>query len=473
MRNANHQRAHQYEKNGQNPRALVSPKTLELIVGTSSSVSADNGKLGAYVGTVELSGTTTVITSQQDEWEMKRIRKKRITGAVLVALSISHAFAAATAFGQSSVKPLLTQPTEMLTISKGFRDWYGLAISGNTVVSGSANGSRGGLWAFDATSGKQKWWFRPSAPTSIYAHSLAPIDSGLAVAAFGYEDTGAFIAVSIATGKEVWRRASPAYRTGPAAYQGVFYMFASDGVLSAVDTAGKTKWSVPFGKNTSGRSTPAARDGAVYIIASLDTNDQYDRPASESFLFALDAVTGAEKWRYKHGTLEFLVTPEAIFSTTRDRSGYEYLIAVDRQTGRERWKPVDLSFVDDLNRKQVNPLQNLIEAGPYVVGSSRLGLVAFEKASGHMAWTLPCDPEGGLRPQAAAGSTLYFEGNAHGKSARWPSGTLHAMDVTSQKVIWSFRRERPEVEASWNFRDVLPIDGGLWAGAYKALVKLQ
>jgi outer membrane protein assembly factor BamB len=250
-------------------------------------------------------------------------------------------------------------------------------------------------------------------------------------------------------------------------------MFTSDGVLCAVDAAGKTKWSVPFGKNSSGRSTPAVRDGVVYIIASLDTTDQYDRPSSESFLFALDAGTGAEKWRYKHSTLEFLVTPEAIFSTTRDRSGYEHLIAFDRKTGRERFEPVNLSYVDELNRKQSNPILNLIEAGPYVVGSSRLGLMAFEKASGRVAWTMPADSDARLRPHASAGTILYFEGNLPDRSARWPSGTLHALDVTNQKVIWSYRREGPQTEASWRFNDVLPIDGGLWAGAYKALVKLQ
>ena len=52
-----------------------------------------------------------------------------------------------------------------------------------------------------------------------------------------------------------------------------------------------------------------------------------------------------------------------------------------------------------------------------------------------------------------------------------PRGTLHALDLASRAILWSF--SRPTTEANWAFGTVTPVDGGLWVSSYQALVKLQ
>lgn len=421
----------------------------------------------------------------------ERPMKHTITRHRLVACQFAAVFlAVGTAFGQAEVKPLLTQPTETVRITQGFRDWNGLSISGNTVVSGNSSGGRGGLFALDATTGKLKWHFRPSKPTAEHVMALAPIDSGLAVAAFGSQETGAFIAVSMATGKEVWRRANPA-RANPSlgltSSRGLFYMFTADGALSAVDATGTVKWSVPFGTYGSTRTTPVVRDGVVYFVGAIDTVNARGNTNSDPYLFALDAQTGAERWRHKRldgNAATVVVTRDTVYSSYATTSG-DFVMAVDRKTGQERWKPIDLTHVDDRGLKSRETIRDLIEAGPYVVASTSLGLKAFETSSGRPTWTVRADPFVDMRLRAAAGNILYFEDRsrlragyekvdpANEKAAEEKSGTLHAMDVTSQKVLWSFRRAGIAEESQWPFRDVLPVDGGLWASVYKALVKLQ
>ena len=57
------------------------------------------------------------------------------------------------------------------------------------------------------------------------------------------------------------------------------------------------------------------------------------------------------------------------------------------------------------------------------------------------------------------------------KPAAAARGTLHALDLTTREILWSFTR--PTQEANWSFGTVTPVDGGLWVDSYQALVKLQ
>ena len=72
---------------------------------------------------------------------------------------------------------------------------------------------------------------------------------------------------------------------------------------------------------------------------------------------------------------------------------------------------------------------------------------------------------------AVVGNVLYFQGSPANKPAAAARGTLHALDVTTRAILWSFSRST--AEANWPFGAVTPIDGGLWVSSYQALVKLQ
>jgi hypothetical protein len=87
-----------------------------------------------------------------------------------------------------------------------------------------------------------------------------------------------------------------------------------------------------------------------------------------------------------------------------------------------------------------------------------------------------------------AGNVLYFQGHPGVSSApenpnayvggkrvmstpALPTRVLHALDLDTRAVLWSF--SRPTEEANWSFGFVTPVDGGLWVDSYKVLVKLQ
>ncbi len=78
---------------------------------------------------------------------------------------------------------------------------------------------------------------------------------------------------------------------------------------------------------------------------------------------------------------------------------------------------------------------------------------------------------------ASAGSVLYFMGNLNPTPPSVPYGipggdvTLNALDLTTRKVLWSFRRAANK-NPDWGLSTV-PFDGGLWAGAFGALIRLQ
>ena len=57
------------------------------------------------------------------------------------------------------------------------------------------------------------------------------------------------------------------------------------------------------------------------------------------------------------------------------------------------------------------------------------------------------------------------------EAAALPPGTLHALDLDTRAILWSF--SRPTAEPNWPFGHVTPANGGLWVDSYQALVKLQ
>jgi hypothetical protein len=70
-----------------------------------------------------------------------------------------------------------------------------------------------------------------------------------------------------------------------------------------------------------------------------------------------------------------------------------------------------------------------------------------------------------------AGSVLYFQGKPGAEPGAAGGGTLHALDLETRSILWSF--SRPTAQANWPFGHVLPVDDGLWVDSYQALVKLQ
>jgi outer membrane protein assembly factor BamB len=143
---------------------------------------------------------------------------------------------------------------------------------------------------------------------------------------------------------------------------------------------------------------------------------------------------------------------------------------VNRATGRERWKPVEVRRTVDGRDRPVE-VYGLVDAGTLVAGMTSTFLITFDKNTGRTAWEVPGKFRETSPAMAVAGNVLYFQGSPDTRPATAPSGTLHALDLDSHTILWSF--SRPTAERNWAFGHVTPVDGGLWVDSYQALVKLQ
>ena len=103
------------------------------------------------------------------------------------------------------VQPLRTAPSEKAIVNPGFRDWSPITIAGATIVGGSQTG-RGGLFGIDTETGKVKWIFRPTFNGGTASVSTPPAVSGdVVITPFAAAYPGAVVALSLASGKELWR----------------------------------------------------------------------------------------------------------------------------------------------------------------------------------------------------------------------------------------------------------------------------
>ena len=377
----------------------------------------------------------------------------------------------------SSIQPLRTTPTEKLTVNPGFRDWGPTTIAGTTILGGNPTG-RGGLFAIDMATGKVKWTLRPVFNGGTASVATAPAVSGdIAITPFSAANPGAVVAVSLATGKEAWRGPDPAQHAMVAVNSGLAYVLSKDNNFYALDAAtGRERWKVGFARDNCD-SVPIVRDGTVYVGGNvLVTPADANRAAGYyRFLFALDAATGKERWRYPEAPQAGLgsgvclsqpiVTADTVFAV-----GDESLYAVNLATGRERWKPIEIRRPVE-GRVRAVAVRGLVDAGPVLIGMTPGFLIAFDKASGATAWEVPGEYNVESPCTTVAGRVLYFQGSPNSAPAAHKRSTLHALDLDTRAILWSF--SRPTQEPDWPFGHVTPVNGGLWADSYQALVKLQ
>jgi outer membrane protein assembly factor BamB len=391
---------------------------------------------------------------------------------VLAAIPLLAVFAQ---IDVTTALPLRSTPAEKLTVNLGFRDWGPATVAGSTVIAGNQTG-RGGLFAIDATTGKARWTYRPVFSSGTASVSTVPAVVGsLVITPFAAAHPGAVIAVSLTTGKEVWRGPDPEQGAGVAVDGDFAYILAKGGSLFALDAVtGRERWKADFGTNLAPcASQPLVKEGVIYLtgVGKAIPGDPA-RPAGY-YLFALDAKTGQERWRYRadapyvHPGVclnQPVLTADTVFAT-----GDNYLYAVARATGRNRWPPVEVRRSVEGRERGVR-VQGLVDAGAVLVGITTGYLIAFSKDTGRATWEIPGQYRDSL-PAAVAGSVLYFQGSPNTKPAPDAGGTLHALDLETRQILWSFFR--PTAERNWPFGHIAPVNGGLWVNSYQTLVKLE
>ncbi|MGW4897800.1 outer membrane protein assembly factor BamB family protein [Kitasatospora sp. NPDC004240] len=254
------------------------------------------------------------------------------------------------------------------------------------------------LYTVDVADGTERW--RDSLDGWVYS-----LDAADGVLCCGIRGGGMQLR-SAATGAELWRAddAQQDYenpQSGPALVAGAAYYYGG-GRLRCVDPRGAgLRWSVPVGEDVPSR--PVERGGVLYVTAGTR-------------VYALDAATGAEHWRFEAPVVLF--TPPALDAGAvyvADYLGTVY--ALDVTTGRDRWRAATGS------RQGAEPV--VVGDGMVLVGSGEV-LYAFEAGSGRERWRYSARGE-------IVGSPAVADGLVHLGSR---DHSLHTLDLATGQLRW-------------------------------------
>ncbi|MFI6153274.1 PQQ-binding-like beta-propeller repeat protein [Kitasatospora sp. NPDC051170] len=254
------------------------------------------------------------------------------------------------------------------------------------------------LFTVDVADGAERW--RTSLDGWVY--SLSAADGVLCCGVRG----GGVQLRSAVTGAELWRAddAQQDYenpQAGPVLVAGAAYYHGA-GRLRCVDPRGAgLRWSVAVGEDVP--SHPVERGGVLYVTAGTR-------------VYALDAATGAERWRFEAPVVMF--TPPALDADTVYVADYLGTVhALDAATGRERWRALTGS------RQGAEPV--VVGDGMVLVGSGEV-LYAFEAAGGRERWRYTARGEIVGVPAVADG-LVHLGSRDH---------SLHTLDLASGQLRW-------------------------------------
>ena len=314
------------------------------------------------------------------------------------------------------------------------------AVVGDTLYIGSTGGV---FYALDRKAGTVKW------KTAIKARivSSAAVAGGMVY--FGAYD-GKFYALDASDGHVRWQfqtggehrfsathlhGSQPAteimpdpfdcYMSSPVVESGAVYFGSGDGNVYALDAgSGALKWKFKTGDVV--HASPAIANGVVFI-GSWDSN-----------FYAIEAATGQEKWRFKTGEDANIHNQVGIQSSAAVADGVVYfgcrdahLYALDEETGKPRWSYstkgswVIASPVVDRGSVYFTTSDTALLYG----ADAKTGAIQFSIGFNH--WPLFASP-------ALAGNTLYVASTA---------GSISGVDLNSHAVAWTFATEAAKTHA--------------------------
>ncbi len=308
------------------------------------------------------------------------------------------------------------------------------AVADGTIYVASTDGN---LYAVDLESGSQKWKLE----LGVRSTASPAVDHGTV-----YMGTysGRFYAVDAATGKLKWKfqtqgerrfagkhlhGSEPAgetmpdpfdfYLSSPAVWNGAVYFGSGDGNVYALDApTGALRWRFHTGDVV--HASPAISDGTLFI-GSWD-----------SYFYALDVATGKEKWRFKTGEDHDIYNQVGIQSSAAVKDGVVYFgcrdsnfYALDAATGQKKW-----AFNNKGSWVITSPA--VLDGKVYFATSDTAMVYGMDAKTGAPAFSLNFNHWPLFSSPAIAGGMLYI-GSHQGK--------LLAIDLASHKLAWTFETD--------------------------------
>jgi outer membrane protein assembly factor BamB len=305
-------------------------------------------------------------------------------------------------------------------------------------------GDDGNIYAVDSETGRQIWKRATGGP----APCTPAVANGI-VYATSYD--GKFYALDAKTGAIKWKFATEGERrfeakgihglqpksqtiadqfdvflSSPAVANGAVFFGSGDGNLYALDAvSGDLKWKFKTGDVV--HASPAYANGVVFI-GSWD-----------SYFYAVDAATGKEKWRF-HGGEDPLVHNQVGFqSSATVVDGVVYvgcrdsnLYALDAATGKEKWK-----FFNELSWVIVSPA---VVDGKVIFATSDSSLFHVLDAGTGKSLLKQQDKAFMFSSPVVAGDVVLIG---------VMNGTLQARDLKTAEPLWDFQTEASKQNNGW------------------------
>ena len=209
----------------------------------------------------------------------------------------------------------------------------------------------------------------------------------------------------------VWSAEAGGAMTSPIIGDGTLFVGSDDGYLYALDArTGADRWRLDLGAPS---DVPVFGDG---VVASADRN---------GVLHGVDAGSGAERWHTEpilNGGGPVLAAG-IVYVTGADRNAHGF----DLRTGAERWS---WTATTDLGGALA-----IAEDTAYI--ESRGGVIhAVALAGSHELWTYQMPIPGGMGIPVVSGDVVLVNSL---QGAGEPSGELYALDRVNGTLMWRFR----------------------------------
>ena len=311
------------------------------------------------------------------------------------------------------------------------------AVTATRLFIGSGDST---LYALDRATGRLVWKFAADGPV----HASPAVAAGLVIAAtlggriFAVSEAAGALRWSVTTGATLPQNIAPAgawdfYASSPVITGQTIVIGSGDGQVYALDLmTGRERWRVKTGGRV--RATPSIHDG-VAIVGSFDGR-----------VYAVDVATGKTRW--VHRTVGDSLDLErqgydrrAIQSTAAIASGLVFFgsrddgfYAVDVATGRQKWR-------SSHGTSWVGGSPAVRDGRAYVGSSDGHFIHAVDVASGRELWRTPVGSNVLSSPVLAG--DLVVVGTASTASGR---GEILALESSSGAVRWRL----PLGDAIWS-----------------------
>jgi outer membrane protein assembly factor BamB len=308
------------------------------------------------------------------------------------------------------------------------------AVAGALVYVGSDDGN---FYAIDAQSGAQRWKFEvksrvPSTPAiaggvvyfTAYDGNVYALDAVSGAVKWKFQTGGERrFAGKHLHGTQPSAETMPdpfdCYLSSPVVWNGAVYFGSGDGNVYALDAAsGALKWKFKTGDVV--HASPAIADGTVFI-GSWD-----------SYFYAIDAARGQEKWKFKTGEDHDTYNQVGIQSSAAVADGVVYfgcrdshLYALDAASAEKKW-----AF--SANGSWVVGSPAVREGKVYFPTSDSSLLYEVDGRTGKVLRSLSFNHWYLYSSPALAGDVLYI-GSTQGKVA--------AVGLGDMKVLWSYETD--------------------------------